>query len=108
LVSRAGLFHSQDAGRHFARVDCDLQVAALAFGKAPMEHSYPTLYAIGSRAAVTAIWRSDDVGKHWSRINDDAHEYGRRFRVIAGDPRVFGRVYVGTDGRGIIYGEPQP
>jgi xyloglucan-specific exo-beta-1,4-glucanase len=31
-----------------------------------------------------------------------------RFRVIAGDPRVFGRVYVGTDGRGVFYGEPAP
>jgi len=28
------------------------------------------------------------------------------FRCIAGDPRVFGRVYVGTDGRGILVGEP--
>jgi hypothetical protein len=39
------------------------------------------------------------------RINDDAHEYGRRFHCIAADPRVYGRVFVGTDGRGIVYGE---
>jgi xyloglucan-specific exo-beta-1,4-glucanase len=41
----------------------------------------------------------------WLRLNDDQHEYGRRYRVIAGDPRIFGRVYVGTDGRGIVYGD---
>jgi photosystem II stability/assembly factor-like uncharacterized protein len=53
------------------------------------------------------IFRSTDMGKTWKRINDDDHQYGWRFRCIAGDPRVFGRVYIGTDGRGIVYGEPE-
>jgi photosystem II stability/assembly factor-like uncharacterized protein len=57
-------------------------------------------------AGLKAIWRSDDDGATWIRVNDDQHQYGLRFRCIAGDPRVFGRVYVGTDGRGILYGEP--
>jgi len=30
----------------------------------------------------------------WVRVNDPVHEYGRRFRCIAGDPGVLGRVYV--------------
>lgn len=53
-----------------------------------------------------AIWRSDDQGATWLRLNDELHQWGQRFRCLAADPRIFGRVYVGTDGRGILYGEP--
>ena len=107
LVCRHGLYHSVDGGRRFEQRRSDLNVVALGFGKEAAEHSYPTLFAIGTRGDLTAIWRSDDAGTSWARINDDAHEYGRRFRVITGDPRVYGRVYVGTDGRGLLYGEPE-
>jgi hypothetical protein len=106
LASRDGLYHSVDGGRRFVRRRGDLSVAALAFGKPKADGDYPTLYALGTRGALFAIWRSDDAGASWSRLNDTAHEYGRRFRVIAGDPRLYGRVYVGTDGRGVLYGEP--
>ena len=107
LITREGLFHSTDAGRTFSRVDGGIFVAALSFGKAPPGQRYPALYALGVKGDTYAIWRSDDEGASWIRINDASHEYGRRFRCIAGDPRVFGRVYVGTDGRGIAYGEPR-
>jgi xyloglucan-specific exo-beta-1,4-glucanase len=105
LALRAGLFHSTDRGRSFAREPASISVTALSFGKAPPGRTYPALYAIGSRDELRAIWRSDDAGLTWLRLNDDRHEYGRRYRVISGDPRIFGRVYVGTDGRGIVYGD---
>ncbi|WP_346837650.1 hypothetical protein [Microbulbifer sp. SAOS-129_SWC] len=114
LVSRQGLFHSTDGGRQFARVDSDITVEQLTFGKPAAGKQAATLFAIGQRgselssehSSERAIWRSDDSGRHWLRVNDSRHEYGRRFRVIAGDPRHYGRVYIGTDGRGIVMGEP--
>jgi xyloglucan-specific exo-beta-1,4-glucanase len=105
VVSQQGLYHSTDAGRVFNRVVSGVRIEALSFGKAPEGAAYPALFAIGVRDGVRAIWRSDDQGANWIRINDADHEYGRRFRCIAGDMRVFGRVYVGADGRGILYGE---
>ena len=80
----------------------------LSFGKPPRGSDYPALFAVGTNDRHKAIWRSDDAGRSWLRVNDEAHQYGTRFRCLAGDPRVFGRVYVGTDGRGIVYGEPAP
>ena len=101
----AGLFHSQDGGRSFTQVQTPLQIDALSFGKAAPAHDAPALFAIGSMNNLRAIWRSDDSGQTWVRLNDDQHEWGRRFRCICGDPRIFGRVYVGTDGRAILYGD---
>jgi hypothetical protein len=106
LVSRHGLFRARNGGQTFVKVDADIQVEALAFGAPPPGQNHPALFAIGQRGDLRAIWRSDDEGHRWLRINDARHEYGRRFRCIAGDPRVFGRVYVGTDGRGILYADP--
>jgi len=108
LVCRGHLYHSVDGGRSFVERRGEVAVTALAFGRPRVDGDYSTLYAIGTRRELEAIWRSEDAGMSWVRINDAEHEYGRRFRVISADQRVFGRVYVGTDGRGIVYGEPSP
>ena len=51
------------------------------------------------------ILRSDYWSRTWTRINDDRHQWSLASRV-AGDPKLYGRVYVGTFGRGILYGDP--
>jgi len=107
FVSRSGLFRSRNAGQQFDRVASDLSVEMMDFGRSPPGKTYPALFAIGTRGDVRGVWRSNDEGVSWLRVNDARHQYGRRFRAIAGDPRVFGRVYVATDGRGVVYGEPE-
>jgi photosystem II stability/assembly factor-like uncharacterized protein len=106
LHSQNRLYHSSDGGRSFTEVKTNLGVEALAFGKPAKNEDYPALFTIAWSNQLRGVFRSDDAGRRWVRVNDDGHEYGRKFRCIAGDPRVFGRVYVGTDGRGIVYGEP--
>jgi xyloglucan-specific exo-beta-1,4-glucanase len=105
-VSKAGLFHSANSGAAFTQIDNAPVMNALAFGKAPPGKTYPAVFCLGTVNDVKAVWRSDDAGETWTRINDDQHQWGARFRSIAADPRIFGRVYVGTDGRGIFYGTP--
>ncbi|EFL13332.1 cellulose-binding family II protein [Streptomyces sp. C] len=83
-------------------------VSALGFGKAAPGASYQALYLIGTVKDVTGVFRSTDQGATWLRVNDDAHQWGGigGTGVITGDPDVFGRVYVGTNGRGLQYGDP--
>jgi xyloglucan-specific exo-beta-1,4-glucanase len=106
-VGRSGLFRSKDGGARFEKRDSAPEMNALSFGKAPAGKDYPALYCVGTLDGVRGVWRSLDEGESWERINDDQHQWGGRFRCIAGDPRIFGRVYIGTDGRGIVYGEPR-
>lgn len=105
-VSKQGLYRSADGGARFTKVESDIGVEMLAFGAPPPRRSYPALYAIGWRGQTRGVFRSDDQGRSWTRVNDEHSEYARRFRCIAADPRVYGRVYIGTDGRGVVYGEP--
>ncbi|MHA6717951.1 WD40/YVTN/BNR-like repeat-containing protein [Sphingomonas sp. RS6] len=98
------LWRSTDSGKSFKPASGALQVDLFGLGKG--KGAIPSVYAIGTMGGLRAIWRSDDLGAHWARINDDAHQWGLRFRVISGDPRVVGRVYLGTDGRGLFYGDP--
>lgn len=53
------------------------------------------------------IHRSIDEGATWTRINDNDHEYGGpgNGQFVIGDMNVYGRVYMSTAGRGIVYGE---
>jgi photosystem II stability/assembly factor-like uncharacterized protein len=93
------LFRSEDGGVSFVPASGGLSVELFGLGKG-------AVFAIGSQSGVRGIWRSTDRGASWRRIDDAAHRWGGRYRVVAGDPRRAGRVYVGTDGRGLFYGDP--
>ena len=101
-----GIWHSIDGGQSFYKL-WDVQAAStIGFGKPAPFHKYPALYSSAEVFGVWGIYRSDDAGFTWMRINDDRHQYALTNSAITGDPRIYGRVYVGTNGRGIIYGDP--
>jgi hypothetical protein len=93
------LFRSADGGHSFVPAGGALRVELYGLGKAGV-------FAVGTLDGVRGVWRSLDMGRTWSRIDDDAHRWGGRYRVVSGDPRRAGRVYLGTDGRGVFYGDP--
>ncbi|MBT2467467.1 RICIN domain-containing protein [Streptomyces sp. ISL-66] len=103
-----GLLHSTDGGRTFTTLGTVRSASALGFGKAAPGSTYQALYLIGTVKDVTGVFRSTDKGATWLRVNDDAHQWGSigGVGVISGDPDTYGRVYVGTNGRGLQYGDP--
>ncbi|MEH3120643.1 MAG: hypothetical protein PGN16_01490 [Sphingomonas phyllosphaerae] len=106
LLVGPDLYRSTDRGEHWTRASQEIAITRFGIGKAAPGAAWPALYAIGAVGEQRGIYRSIDGGARWTHINDARHQWGLRLRVISGDPRRFGRVYVGTDGRGIMYGDP--
>lgn len=100
-----GMWRSSDSGQTFTKVD-DFDIAyTVGYGKAADGADYPAIYANGKIDGQYGIYRSIDEGESWVRINDDAHQYGAAKQDITGDPNKFGRVYMATNGLGIVYGD---
>ncbi|MFC5954873.1 cellulose binding domain-containing protein [Streptomyces pratens] len=100
-----GLWRSTDGGQSFAKLPGVDEADTVGFGKAAPGASYQTVFTSAKIDGVRGIFRSTDRGQSWTRINDDAHQWGWTGAAITGDPRVYGRVYVATNGRGIVYGD---
>ncbi|KAA2266620.1 carbohydrate-binding protein [Solihabitans fulvus] len=107
IAGVGGLSHSTDGGARFSKVGGVGEASAVGFGKAAPGASYPAGYLVGTVNGVTGVFRSVNGGATWVRINDDRHQYGGAggSGAITGDPAVFGRVYLGTNGRGVVYGD---
>ena len=101
-----GLYRSVDSGLTYFPVTSIDEAYTIGFGKAAPRHRDMAAYTSGKVAGVRGIFRSDDSGASWVRVNDDRHQYASTGEAIAGDPRVYGRVYLSTNGFGIPYGEP--
>ncbi|GAB3434563.1 cellulose binding domain-containing protein [Flindersiella endophytica] len=114
LAGSTGLFHSTNSGASFTKVASVTGDALnVGFGAAAPGSTYPAVFTVATIDGVKGVFRSDNGGSSWVRINDDQHQYGNMGEALTGDPRVWGRVYLGTNGRGILYadrngGQPTP
>ena len=110
LAAFNGLYQAASSGAEggvtFIRLPGVDEIQAFGFGKAAPHHMYPALYIAGTVDGQPGVFRSIDEARTWTRINDNQHQWGLILQ-ISGDPRLYGRVYVGTHGRGILYGDPQ-
>lgn len=88
----------------FKRMPGVTEIEAFGFGKQAAGRTDPALYLAGTIQGQPGIFRSTDQASTWTRINDNQHQWGLILQ-ITGDPRIYGRVYVGTHGRGILYGD---
>jgi hypothetical protein len=103
-----GFYFSQDGGETWDVVSNGSKAfdyaSVVGFGKAAEGETYPAIYTCAKIGGEQGVFRSDDMGENWVRINDDAHQYGSNNYVITGDMREYGTVYYGANGRGIIMG----
>lgn len=104
-----GLWRSGDRGQTFAKVDGVEKAQGFAFGAPRQEGGVPTLFLAGSLASEPGegVFRSLDLGETWTRITrPERPMLNGGVRDMEGDPRVFGRVFIGTGGSGVVVGAP--
>ncbi len=108
LASGSGLYHNTGSASapNLTLVNSVTSASFFSFGKAAPGSGSLTLYLYGvaNSSSTSELFRSTDGGATWIEINDAAHQWGGGVNTVTGDMRTFGTVYVGTNGRGIIWG----
>lgn len=64
------------------------------------------IYFCGIIDGEYGFYRTLDEGRSYERLNTERQMYGE-INSIDGDKRVFGRFFLATGSRGVLYGEPQ-
>lgn len=77
----------------------------IGIGKAKEGSAYRTLFTNGRINGDYGFYRSHDYGKTWERINNDKQMFGS-IVSISGDERMYGRFYLASGAKGLIYGVP--
>jgi hypothetical protein len=101
-----GLWRSTNGGATWTRMNgaAVTQAIAVGVGASAPGSAYPAIYVNGTINGTTGFFRSDDQGATWITISDAQHQFGY-VTVIQGDPRIYGRLYIGANGRGVLYGD---
>ncbi len=109
------LRRSTDGGATWTNVPGATNVRDVGFGRAlspgqpAASGGYPTIYFVGSyRGTAYGIWRSTDNGASFVQIGDYADGRLDGVNTVEGDKNVFGRVYLGYGGSGVVVGDVQP
>lgn len=103
-----GLWVTNDYGDNFTKIEGVDYCGAVGIGKAKDENSPYAVYIWGTVTGSDhrGVYRSNDNGKTWERVNDDAHQFGGigNGKFIIGDMNTYGTFYMSTVGLGIAYG----
>jgi hypothetical protein len=108
VANGSGLFRFSSAGATKMQIANISSANQVGFGKAAPGQSHPALYISGTVGGTFGYFRCDDgAGASWVRINDNLHQYGSA-GWCGGDQGVYGRMYIGTNGRGTLYCDSIP
>lgn len=107
LSTNQGVYHSTNFGVSFMQSPNVESGYAIAVGKGKGEKG-TNVYSFNTIGGVAALRMSENEGASWRTISDEGNGFGSNgANRLAASWEVEGRVYVGTNGRGVFYGSPR-
>ncbi|WP_440117241.1 WD40/YVTN/BNR-like repeat-containing protein [Paenibacillus sp. QZ-Y1] len=104
-LGEAGLYASNSSGATFTRIQNVQSSDLFAFGKGKSGLSNPAVFIYGTVNHVKGFFRSDNMGLTWENITPTTGiGLGNEPQVMEADRQTYGKVYVGTNGRGLFTG----
>ncbi|MFD2332580.1 sugar-binding protein [Cohnella sp. GCM10020058] len=100
-----GLWRSSNGGTTWTQMPNVQEAKLFAFGKNKLGSPNPAVFVYGKVDNAEGIFRSDDFGATWAKIDAPDPAIGDEANTMEGDRQVWGRVYIGTNGTGVYYGE---
>lgn len=104
-LDAGGLWRSSNSGDTWTQLPNVQQATLFAFGKNKLGSSDPTVFVYGKVDNTVGIFRSDDFGATWAKIDVLDPAIGDEANTMEGDRQTWGRVYIGTNGTGVFYGD---
>ena len=104
-TAQGGLSYTQDGGNSWTKVSAVQDAQAFGFGAPVGGASYPAIYMYGEVNNEFGIWRSTDQGTNWDLVSQYPAGIYDPVHTVDGDMNIAGRVYVGFDGVGFVYGD---
>ena len=98
---RKGLYISKDSGGNFTRILGITKALGISFGPSKDGNGYVT-YLLGTVKGKSGLFMSEDGCKTFIQLNDEETNKLGKAGSITADRRVYGRVFMGSGGRGII------
>jgi len=105
LALPSGLFHSADSKSNMVQNRKVSEAWLVSFGAPRVKGAYPAVFLWGKVEGQEGLWRSDDSGENWVRVNSPDQQFGT-LRAIAGDMLEPDTLYLAPHGRGLMVGVP--
>ncbi|KAG8856494.1 hypothetical protein FRB91_000775 [Serendipita sp. 411] len=104
VSGNGGIYASTNYGKTFTALPSVSNAWKIAVGAPKTTGGKPSLYAAATINGLNTLYRTDDH-TNWIKISDADHGFGSTSGIVlAADPRIYKRVYVGAGaGRGVFY-----
>ncbi|KAH7635243.1 hypothetical protein B0T09DRAFT_379068 [Sordaria sp. MPI-SDFR-AT-0083] len=104
ISTDVGIFRSTNFGVSFTQFSSVTNTQSISLGVGSASGSW-NLYAFGTGANGNKLYASTDAGATWSDVQGSQGFGSISANKVVGSGNVAGQVYVGTNGRGVLYAQ---